>query len=68
MCALGDPRIIPTMTRTVPAPKLLLVADTRPAAERGRPRVRRYRLARLRFDGRTVDPATRFDHLKRVYD
>jgi hypothetical protein len=30
--------------------------------------VRRYRLARVRFDGRSSDPASRFDHLKRTFD
>jgi hypothetical protein len=30
--------------------------------------VRRYRLARLRFDGRSADPASRFAHLKRTFD
>jgi hypothetical protein len=30
--------------------------------------IRRYRLARLRLDGRSHDPASRFEHLKRVYD
>jgi hypothetical protein len=30
--------------------------------------IRRYRLARLRFDARAADRASRFDHLKRVYD
>jgi hypothetical protein len=61
--------MIVAMTRYLTPSKLLLVADPRPAsAERGRARVRRYRLARLRFEGRTVDPATRFEHLKRVYE
>jgi len=31
-------------------------------------RVRRYRLARLRFEGRSAEPALRFEHLKRVFD
>jgi hypothetical protein len=30
--------------------------------------VRRYRLARLRFDGRAAEPAARFEHLKRAFD
>jgi hypothetical protein len=30
--------------------------------------IRRYRLARLRFDGRSADPASRYEHLKRVFD
>jgi hypothetical protein len=48
---------------------MLLVADHRtPAAPAGSAPVRRYRLARLRFEGRLAEPASRFEHLKRVYD
>jgi hypothetical protein len=48
---------------------VLLVEDVRGErdAEREAP-VRRYRLARLRLDCRSGDPASRFEHLKRVYD
>ncbi len=57
------------MTRPHTASKVLLVADRRadidePAA----PNVRRYRLARLRFESRPVGSDARFEHLKRVYD
>jgi hypothetical protein len=57
------------MTRPITPAKLLLVADPRP----GSPvpdavPVRRYRLARLRFDSRSATEAERFEHLKRVYD
>jgi hypothetical protein len=46
-----------------------LIEDRSVASEAERPaRVRRYRLARLHIDGRSSDPASRFDHLKRVYD
>jgi hypothetical protein len=47
----------------------LLVADPRPTLPdaAGAP-VRRYRLARLRFDGRDGDPSQRFEHLKRTFD
>jgi hypothetical protein len=49
--------------------KVLLVADRRePPTETGAAPVRRYRLARLRFEGRQQDEASRFEHLKRVYD
>ncbi len=49
--------------------KLLLVADRRTsAAAPSAVPVRRYRLARLRLDGRAADPATRFEHIKRVFD
>jgi hypothetical protein len=30
--------------------------------------IRRYRLARLRFEPRDATAASRFEHLKRVYD
>ncbi|MEA2159937.1 MAG: hypothetical protein QOD66_2317 [Solirubrobacteraceae bacterium] len=56
------------MTRPT-ASKVLLVADRRSvAAEPGTAPLRRYRLARLRLDGRAAEPASRFEHLKRVYD
>ncbi len=56
------------MTRPTTS-KVLLIADRRPpATEAGTAAVRRYRLARLRFDGRDAEPASRFDHLKRVFD
>ena len=50
-------------------PKVLLVADRRSVAgEPGTVPLRRYRLARLRLDGRAAEPASRFEHLQRVYD
>ena len=61
--------MIPAMTRPVTASKLLLVADRRAASPtRESTPVRRYRLARLRFDPPPAASATRFDYLKRVYD
>jgi hypothetical protein len=57
------------MSRPTTSSKLLLVADPRPAStDPGGVSVRRYRLARLRFDARSEHPEERFDHLKRVYD
>jgi hypothetical protein len=57
------------MTRPTTSPRLLLVADPRPASpESPTVPVRRYRLARLRFDGRSPDAELRFEHLKRVFD
>jgi hypothetical protein len=56
------------MTRPTTS-KVLLVADRRSAvSEPGTAPLRRFRLARLRFDGRDAEPASRFEHLKRVYD
>lgn len=61
--------MICTMTRPTTSSKVLLLGDRRGEADTsaGTP-IRRYRLARLRFDGRPTAPGTRFDHLKRVYD
>jgi hypothetical protein len=57
------------MTRPVTSSKVILVEDRGASSEarRGAP-VRRYRLARLQLEGRSTDHASRFEHLKRVYD
>jgi hypothetical protein len=57
------------MTRPNTASKVLLVEDRRraPQSRRDTP-IRRYRLARLRFDSRRTDTESRFEYLKRVYD
>ena len=57
------------MTPPITSSKVLLVAD-RPAIapQVGAVRVRRYRLARLRLEGRPTAAASRYEHLKRVYD
>ncbi|HLJ03414.1 MAG TPA: hypothetical protein VKT31_08235 [Solirubrobacteraceae bacterium] len=57
------------MTRMPNSSKVVLVADRRIDAGpyRDTP-IRRYRLARLRFDDRPASGEARFDHLKRVYD
>jgi hypothetical protein len=57
------------MTRSPTPSKVLLVADRRTATQ-GRQTVpiRRYRLARVRLDGRASGSESRFDYLKRVYD
>ena len=57
------------MTRPNALSKVLLVADRRSdATEPGAAPVRRYRLARIRFDSRPIAPYARFEHLKRVFD
>ncbi len=58
-----------SMTRPTASSRILLVADRRAEtdAATGTP-VRRYRLARLRFDDRPASADARFEHLKRVYD
>lgn len=69
MRALGAAGIMLAMTRPETSSKLILVKHRSPASDvdRSAP-VRRYRLARLQIDGRSGDPAFRFEHLKRVYD
>jgi hypothetical protein len=78
MCALPDRPIMLDMTRPATSSKLLLVADPRAAGGGGAPGaatadaatapLRRYRLARLRLEGRATSPGLRFEHLKRTYD
>jgi hypothetical protein len=58
--------MILAMTHPARTARVVLVEDTRGGAA-PRP-LRRYRLARLRLDGRSADPEKRFAHLQRVYD
>ena len=55
------------MTYPITSSKLVLIPHDEHSAERPAP-VRRYRLARLKLDCRSSDPASRFEHLKRIYD
>jgi hypothetical protein len=67
MCATALKRIMMPMTRPLTASKVLLVADRRSAAsEAGPAPVRRYRLARLRYDNRPTRASTRGDQFKRI--
>jgi hypothetical protein len=69
MWAGGPKPIILAMTRPITASKVLLVADRRtPPANRRDTPIRRYRLARLRFDSPPAAGEPRFEYLKRVYD
>ncbi|HWT24102.1 MAG TPA: hypothetical protein VN213_11405 [Solirubrobacteraceae bacterium] len=45
----------------------IVLVPTSPRDERS-DAVRRYRMARLRLEGREVPHESRFSHLKRVYD
>jgi hypothetical protein len=48
---------------------VLLVAERSAQVSDARPvPIRRYRLARLRLDGRATDAGSRFEHLKRTFD
>jgi hypothetical protein len=53
---------------TAAAPRRLVLIPAAPRAERGDAALRRYRLARLRLEGREVARSERFDHVKRMYD
>jgi hypothetical protein len=65
----GRQPIILAMTSPNTASKVLLVADRRAfASPRESTPVRRYRLARVRFDRPSAAAESRFDYLKRVYD
>jgi hypothetical protein len=69
MRRLGGAGIMRDMTRPAPSSRLLLIADRRPVPPGANAvPVRRYRLARLRFESRSSDPASRFEHLKQTFD
>ena len=69
MRSSSPPVIMLTMTPPNTSSKVLLVTDRRAGSgEPGAVPVRRYRLARLRFEGRSAEPTSRFEYLKRVYD
>jgi hypothetical protein len=69
MCGRAPRPIILAMTHSASASKVLLVADRRTApSPRESVPVRRYRIARLRFDPPPASGASRFEHLKRTYD
>ncbi len=68
MPALARGSIIPAMSTPITS-KFMLVANRQTATrEPSNVPVRRYRLARLRLEGRPADPASRFEHIKRVFD
>ena len=56
-----------TPQASAPARRLVLVPAA-PRAGRSDTAVRRYRLARLKLEGREVPPAERFAHCRRSYD
>jgi hypothetical protein len=55
-------------SRPTPSKVLLLAGPRVEAAGAASMPIRRYRLARLRFDAPRAGDVGRFDHLKRVYD
>ena len=56
------------MTFAAATTRRLILVPSGPRAERGDEMVRRFRLARLRLEGRPVSHEQRFDHVKRSYD
>jgi hypothetical protein len=57
------------MTQPDRSSKVVLVEDRREISDaHSVGAVRRYRLARLRLNGRSSHPEARFEHLKRIYD
>jgi hypothetical protein len=55
------------MTSPAPARRLVLVPAP-PRSDRSEANVRRFRLARLRLEGREVARSERFEHVRRSYD
>jgi hypothetical protein len=69
MSGLAARPIMLSMTRQDASSRVLLIAQRPTAAPQPAPvPLRRYRLARLRFESRPAGPDARFEHLKRVYD
>jgi hypothetical protein len=62
--------MMPAMTSapTPAATRRLILVPAAPRADRGDAMVRRYRIARLRLEGREVARSQRFDRVKRSYD
>jgi hypothetical protein len=58
------------MTSSSPAgaTRRLILVPSGPSSSRGDEMVRRYRLARLRLEGRPVGKEERFEHVRRSYD
>jgi hypothetical protein len=54
------------MTYAARTSRVVLLEETRAVPNPGP--LRRFRLARLRFEGPSADPEKRFAYLKRVYD
>jgi hypothetical protein len=69
MCALELFPMMPSMTSRPTTSKVLLVAGPRiDAADATSVPIRRFRIARLRLDARPTSGASRYEHIKRVYD
>jgi hypothetical protein len=60
--------MLPMTSSSAAATRRLVLVPAAPRADRGDAAVRRFRLARLRLEGREVAHAERFDHVKRTYD
>ena len=60
--------LVMTSSSSAATSRLILVPAAPSRSGRGDAMVRRYRIARLRLEGRDVSRAERFDHVKRSYD
>jgi hypothetical protein len=62
--------VVMTVTPAAAATRRLVLVPAAPEGQRGRgdAQVRRFRLARLRLEGRDVARDARFEHVKRSYD
>jgi hypothetical protein len=57
-----------TASASAAATRRLILVPAAPRADRGDATLRRFRLARLRLEGRDIARSERFDHCKRCYD
>ena len=60
--------MLPMTSSAAAATRRLILVPAPPRSDRGDAMVRRYRIARLRLEGRDVARAERFEHVKRSYD
>ena len=69
MWRLASARMSLGMIRPATSSRVMLLEDRRGGTgTAGSVPVRRYRLARLRFDGHPAEPEKRFEYLKRTYE
>ncbi len=57
-----------SMTRPVPSSKVVLLEDRRGGSDIAGAPLRRFRLARLRFEGVPASAGCRYEYLKRTHD
>jgi hypothetical protein len=61
--------MMPSMTRPAPSSKVVLLEDRRGGSDLAAgARVRRFRLARLRFEGAAAPAESRYEYVKPIHD